>query len=122
MNSVDKVSRKMPLLVGIFLLYPMSEGGGKLASLYLDCPYARSIWILFLQEVDVSLACQRNVCMMIGEFLLHLPFREKERFLWGAGLCAVTWDFWSEINSKMFRSVERDPSEVWSLVKFHVSL
>lgn len=31
------------------------------------------------------------------------------------GVCAILWDFWSERNNRVFRCLERDPNEVWSL-------
>ena len=60
--------------------------------------------------------------MTIEVFLLHLPFREKCRFLWLAGVYAVLWDIWGERSDKVFRGRERDPCEVWSLARFHVFL
>lgn len=48
----------------------------------------QAVWSFFLQELDVSLAGQR--ALRGTEFLLHLPFREKGRFLWLAGCsCAL---------------------------------
>lgn len=44
----------------------------------------QAVWSFFLQELDVSLAGQR--ALRGTEFLLHLPFREKGRFLWLAGV------------------------------------
>lgn len=58
---------------------------------------------------------------MIGEFLLHPPFREKGQFLRLTGVCAILRDLGVR-NNHVFRGLERDPSELWSLVKFHVSL
>lgn len=33
---------------------------------------------------------------MIGEFLFHLLFKEKDRFLWFEGVFALLWDLWGE--------------------------
>lgn len=38
------------------------------------------------------------------------------------GLCAILWALWGELNGKVLEGVESDLSEVWSLVRFHVSL
>ena len=65
---------------------------------------------------------QKDVRLMIREYLLHLPFKEKGRFLLWADVCAVLWGLWGERKNRVFRGVERDPREVWSLVRFHVSL
>lgn len=54
--------------------------------------------------------------------LQNPPFKEKGCFLWLAGVCALSCDFWEEKNNRVFCGVERDPSEVWFLVRFHVSL
>ncbi|TYK23653.1 SIL1 [Cucumis melo var. makuwa] len=60
---------------------------------------------------------QREVHLVIGEFLLRLPLREKGCFLWCVGVCAVIWNLWGERNNRVFRGVEREPCEVWSLVR-----
>lgn len=65
-------------------MYPLSEGEGKPESFYLGV----SVWEIdlepfFLQKLDVLLACQRNVRMMIEELLLHSPFREGEGVFFG---------------------------------------
>ena len=59
--------------------------------------------------------------MMIGEFLLHPSFRAKGHFLLGDGVCDVIWVCGGR-NNKVVRGVDRNPSEVWSLMRFHVSL
>lgn len=65
-------------------------------------------------------AHQRDIRLMIEQFLLHPPFKEKSH-LWFQEVCALLWD-WGERNNRVFRGVDRDPNEVWSLVRFHVSL
>ena len=59
---------------------------------------------------------------MFYQFLLHPPFSDKGGFSWRAGVCAVIWDIWGERNARVFRGRERRDSEIWSLVRFHVSL
>lgn len=34
----------------------------------------------------------------------------------------IMWVLWGERNSRVFRSLDRDPSETWFIVCFHVSL
>lgn len=70
----------------------------------------------------VQIAGQTDVREAIGESLLHLPFSKKSHFLWFAGMCALLWDVYGGRNNKVFRGLEKDHSEVWSLVRFHVSL
>ena len=65
---------------------------------------------------DVSIAGQRDVRAMIKEFLLHLPFREKGRFLWLFGVCAIMWVFGGR---EMIEFLE---GRIGTLVRFHVSL
>lgn len=95
---------------------------------YIDEKYCRSVrlqdffWILFLQEFEVSLAWQREVHLVIGEFLIHLPLRKKGCFLRCVGVCAVIRNLWGERNNIVFRCVGREPCEVWSSVRFHVFL
>lgn len=55
---------------------------------------------------------------MIEEFLLHPLFKENGHFLW----LARVRDIWEERNDRVFRDTNRDPCEVWSLVRFHVFL
>lgn len=64
---------------------------------------------------------QRNVCQLIGEFLLHLPFKEKDCFLLWAGVCAVLWRIWGERNNSVLWCGE-GPWGGLVLARFHVSL
>ena len=59
---------------------------------------------------------------MIEEFLLYLLFRENGHFLRLVGTCALLWDLWGERNNRVFRGLEKDLSDVWSLARFYVSL
>lgn len=45
-------------------------------------------------------------------------FQRKWPFLW----LARVRDIWEERNDRVFRDTNRDPCEVWSLVRFHVFL
>ena len=38
------------------------------------------------------------------------------------GVCSILWVVWGEQNNGVFRGGERVPSEIWSLVGYHVSL
>lgn len=87
-----------------------------------DCQNARAVRSYFLQEFDVRIVGQKDVCAIVREFLLHSPFREKGWFLWFAGVCAMLWDIWRERNNRVFCGRDRDPYEVQSLVRFHVLL
>lgn len=58
---------------------------------------------------------------MIKEFLLHLIVKEKCRFLWDARVSYLV-GYLGKRNIRVFRGVERDPSEVWSLMRFQISL
>lgn len=44
---------------------------------------------------------QRSVSGLLGEFLLHLPFREKGCFLWEARVCAC-YEFYGERETTKF--------------------
>lgn len=50
----------------------------------------------------------RNISNIIKDFFLNLPFGERGRFLWLAGVCAITWLLWGEQNSRVFRGLDRD--------------
>lgn len=58
----------------------------------------------------------------IEPFLLHRLFSEKGWLLWLAGVCAVILDAWGERNDRVFHGRERDYSDVWALIRFHVIL
>lgn len=58
---------------------------------------------------------------MIGEFLFRLPLRGKGRFLWLVELCAIMQNLWGERNNSMFRGLDKQSSDVWALIRFHVS-
>lgn len=34
-------------------------------------------------------------------------------------MCTLLWDLWGETNNRVFKSVDRGPSEIWSLVFFY---
>lgn len=70
---------------------------------------------------DFVLANQRDICMVIGEFLLHSPFKEKGCLLWFVGVFGLLWDLWGKRKNEVFRVIDWVASEVWSLVRFHVS-
>lgn len=55
---------------------------------------------------------------MVGKFLLHPPFRRNGRLL---GVRYFLGDL-GEQNSRVFRRPEKNPSDVGSFIKFHVSL
>lgn len=57
---------------------------------------------------------------MMEEFLFHPPFRERS-FVGFARVWNVFEKF-GERDNRMFRGLDKDPSEVWSLVRFRVSL
>lgn len=59
---------------------------------------------------------------MIEEFSSICLLGRRVVFLWMAGVCAIFWVSWDERNSRVFRGVERNPREIWSLVCFPVSL
>ena len=59
---------------------------------------------------------------MIEENLLHSLFREKGGFSWLFEVCADIWNIWRDGNDRVFRGKEREHSEVWSLIRFHVSV
>lgn len=65
---------------------------------------------------------RRDVSAMSEESLLNPPFGEKARFIWLVGVCAVLWVLWDVRNSGVSGGVERNPRELWSLVRFHVFL
>ena len=37
-------------------------------------------------------------------------------------MCAILWVVWGEENNRVFKGVERDPGEIWSLMRYHDSL
>ena len=67
------------------------------------------------------LAHQRDICMVIGEFLLHPLFKEKGCLLWFVGVFGFLWDLWGKRKNKVFRVVDWVASQVLSLMWFHVS-
>ena len=59
--------------------------------------------------------------MTIKEFLLHPPFRENVGFFMACrGVCCYLGHLGGE--EQVFRGREKGYSEVWSLVRFHISL
>lgn len=38
------------------------------------------------------------------------------------GVCAIMWNLWGERNNRDFRGLEKELSDVWVFIKFHVSL
>lgn len=58
---------------------------------------------------------------MMEEFLLYLPLREKVGFYGLLGF-ALLCQIFGESKIVMFRGLEKDPSNIWSSIRFHVSL
>ena len=59
-----------------FLLFALSEGEEDLDKLFWGFQYVWAAWCFFLQKFGISYAVQRT----FNEFLLHMPFKEKECF------------------------------------------
>lgn len=59
----------------------------------------------------MQIVLQKDVSSMIEEFLLHLPFKDRGCFLWFAGVCAVLCNILGKRINRMFRGMDRDPSE-----------
>ncbi|TYJ99811.1 cytochrome b-c1 complex subunit Rieske-4 [Cucumis melo var. makuwa] len=60
---------------------------------------------------DFVLANQRDICMVIGEFLLHSPFKEKGCLLWFVGVFGLLWDLWGKRKNEVFRVIDWVASE-----------
>lgn len=56
------------------------KGEGVLDHLFWSCEFTRFVWLHFFQEVGILFALHRYIRDMIGEFLLHPTFGEKDRF------------------------------------------
>lgn len=56
------------------------KGEGVLDHLFWSCEFTRFVWLHFFQEVGILFALRRYIRDMIGEFLLHPTFGEKDRF------------------------------------------
>lgn len=56
-----------------------------------------------------------------SSFCIHLLERVVI-FFWLARVCSIVCDILGERSDRVLRGKERDSSEVWSLMKFHVSL
>lgn len=64
-------------------------------------------------------ARHRDTSAIIEELLLNLPYRANGCFLWLVGVCNLKFGGVSGV--LVFRGVNRDPSDIWSFVLFHVS-
>lgn len=61
--------------------------------LHWECRFASSMWNCFFHKFDFVLTCQRDVPLMIGEFLLYLPFKKMSFFVVCDGVHFV-WNLW----------------------------
>lgn len=68
----------------VVLLHSFLKGGEGLYHILWRCSSPWMVWGCFLEAFGFQLARQRGCRVMLKEFLLHLPFSEKERFLWQA--------------------------------------
>ena len=71
-----------------------------------------SLFGFFFEVCDFQVARHGDYREMTEEFLLHLLFREKERFLPQVGGCALFWGSFGERSNKTFITVERDSIDV----------
>lgn len=70
--------------------------------------------------------CLQRCLVFLWECCLRSPFStrpwEEGLISLACGVCAILWVVWGQRNNKVFRGVERDTCEIWSLVRYHVSL
>lgn len=87
------------------------------------CMFSREILVIWSNKnnngcyFDVfgfQVAKHRGCREMIEEFLLRIHFRE--------GILVADGDLQGERNGRIFRGAERIPNDVWSVVRFYVSL
>lgn len=76
--------------MGLVLL-ALSGGEWRHLSSFLRLPVCTGHVEFFLQEFGVSYAGLWSIHVMIEEFLLHPPFRERGSFLWLVAV-HVLWD------------------------------
>lgn len=79
MNTLDRISRTLPSLVGPFcciLCLPIEEN---MNHLFWRCEFARTVWDRFFQRFDYMLTPQRMY--FDRRFLLHPPFSREGTFL-----------------------------------------
>lgn len=116
------------LFVSLFLLKIIQlesflfEGGRKLGPYSLELSVREICVGFFLLAFRFLLARHKDTSVMIKEFLLHPSFCEKGQFFLCFGVCITFWVLWGKWNNRVFRGLERDPSDVWSLVRYYVSL
>lgn len=78
-QTLDRLLRKMPSIMGTFcciLRWKVEQNLDRVLGV-LVCQLCEK---LLLQEFDFVLAHQRDSCMVIGEILLHPPFKEQRLF------------------------------------------
>lgn len=71
---------KDAFIIGFFLLYLCCKLDENLDYLLQESQFARYVWNFLFHEFDFVLARQRNARLIIGEFILHMPFKEKRLF------------------------------------------
>ena len=121
-HSLGKISWSLQIpWINILWTWPKVEalamfklGNGRRIALWLDS-------ILLPNVYKCSTSLHKNVSLW-SRSLLNLSFGRKGRFLWCLGVGAILRVFWGEQNNIVFRGLEREPSDVWSLVCFHVRL
>ena len=110
------------MLVGPFCCILCQKAEENLDHLLWHCELASPIQDDFLETFGLSYALYRDVRGIIEENLLNLPCGERSRFLWHACVCAILWVLWDERNRRVFRGVEREVGETWSVIPYHISL
>lgn len=71
--------------------------------LYLLCPYAQRVWMLFLGIFQVRLTFRVSFVYFLKE-LLQWHFSSQVHDLWLAGIVVVVWGIWLQRNACKFDS------------------
>lgn len=74
-----------------------------------------------VQTLGFMLTCHRDTSEMIRVFVLH-PLLAKRIDVYGLSRCVILGDIRNQKNNRVFRCLESGPSNLWSLIRFCISL
>lgn len=111
----------MPTFMGLLCCILCLEVEENLDHLLWNCSLRALCEIVyFMSLIFVSLpeGCSYNDRGVLPSFQRETIECLEVVFWWFVGMCTLLWDLWGETNNRVFKSVDRGPSEIWSLVFF----
>ena len=89
--------------------------------LFMECSFAEEVWVLTLQELQISAPLQNSIADLFASWSQHYPHRIPSKSFWRRIWIAlpkyVCWQIWLARNQKIFTELHYTPLQVAAKAK-----